>query len=179
MSSFRVPSDERETNDDTGCPIVNLCFKQLRSAAGRSRISSNDSAPRACIQCRIWRARYARSPKLATICSTSSSVRSRKSVPVGAGSADVWRLAFTASYSNRNVAVKAGRSLSSRALWLRTGRLRRLYAKISRAGKKKAISWAAVSGASEPCVAFCSTSIPKSLRIVPAAAFLGSVAPIS
>ncbi len=27
MSNFRVPSDERETNDDTGCPIVKFCFR--------------------------------------------------------------------------------------------------------------------------------------------------------
>ena len=37
---------------------------------------------------------------------------------------------------------------------------------------------AAVSGASEPCVAFRSIDSPKSLRSVPASAFAGSVAPI-
>src|SRR5271163_424039 len=36
-----------------------------------------------------------------------------------------------------------------------------------------------VSGASEPCTALRSMFSPKSLRIVPAAAFFGSVAPIS
>src|SRR5678816_4831031 len=49
---------------------------------------------------------------------------------------------------------------------------------ISSGLKKKAISLAAVSGPSEPCTAFCSTSLPQSLRMVPGAAFAGSVAPI-
>ena len=37
---------------------------------------------------------------------------------------------------------------------------------------------AAVSGASEPCVALLSIDAPKSLRSVPGSAFAGSVAPI-
>src|SRR5277367_3907348 len=55
---------------------------------------------------------------------------------------------------------------------------KRAYATISRLLKKNATSRAAVSGASEPWVAFFSTSIPNSLRIVPGAALAGSVAPI-
>ena len=27
ISSFRVPSVELDTNDDTGCPMVKFCFK--------------------------------------------------------------------------------------------------------------------------------------------------------
>src|SRR5450830_114932 len=45
-------------------------------------------------------------------------------------------------------------------------------------GKKKAISTAAVSAASEPCTALASMLSAKSARMVPGAAFLGSVAPI-
>ena len=47
------------------------------------------------------------------------------------------------------------------------------------AAKKYPISKAAVSGASEPCVALRSMDVPKSLRSVPASAFAGSVAPIA
>ena len=46
-------------------------------------------------------------------------------------------------------------------------------------GKKKAISLRAVSGPSEPCTALASIESAKSARIVPLAAFFGSVAPIS
>src|SRR5262249_12834739 len=45
--------------------------------------------------------------------------------------------------------------------------------------KKKPISYLAVSGASEPWAALRSMSVPYSARMVPAAAFLESVAPIS
>src|SRR5674476_791017 len=45
-------------------------------------------------------------------------------------------------------------------------------------GKKKLISTAAVSTASEPCTALASMLSAKSARMLPAAAFLGSVAPI-
>jgi hypothetical protein len=45
-------------------------------------------------------------------------------------------------------------------------------------GKKYASSKAAVSGASEPCVALFSIERPNSLRSVPGSAFPGSVAPI-
>ena len=44
--------------------------------------------------------------------------------------------------------------------------------------KKYPISYAAVSGASDPCVALRSIDVPNSRRSVPAAAFAGSVAPI-
>src|SRR6202030_1804806 len=59
-----------------------------------------------------------------------------------------------------------------------SGGLRKIYNTMSRLLKKNATSRAAVSGASEPCVAFFSTSMPNSLRIVPRAALAGSVAPI-
>ena len=45
-------------------------------------------------------------------------------------------------------------------------------------GKKKAISTAAVSAASEPCTALASMLSAKSARMVPLSAFFGSVAPI-
>src|SRR5262249_30789121 len=44
-------------------------------------------------------------------------------------------------------------------------------------GKKNATSTRAVSGASDPCVPFCSTLVPKSARTVPFSALAGSVAP--
>ena len=46
-------------------------------------------------------------------------------------------------------------------------------------GKKYPSSNAAVSGASDPCVALFSIDAPNSLRNVPVSAFAGSVAPIS
>src|SRR5207237_956692 len=46
-------------------------------------------------------------------------------------------------------------------------------------GKKYPISYAAVSGASDPCVALPSIDSANSLRSVPASALAGSVAPIS
>src|SRR5262249_44838468 len=45
--------------------------------------------------------------------------------------------------------------------------------------KKYPISYAAVSGASDPCVALRSIDSANSLRSVPASALAGSVAPIS
>src|SRR5207244_12822932 len=48
----------------------------------------------------------------------------------------------------------------------------------SKLEKKYGISNDADSGESEPCTAFASMDVAKSLRIVPAAAFAGSVAPI-
>ena len=45
-------------------------------------------------------------------------------------------------------------------------------------GKKKAISARAVAAASEPCTAFCSTSVPNSPRMVPLGAFFESVGPM-
>src|SRR5262245_12581639 len=50
--------------------------------------------------------------------------------------------------------------------------------KIASAGKKYATSTLAVSGASDPWTAFASIDFAKSARIVPGAAFFGSVAPI-
>ena len=50
---------------------------------------------------------------------------------------------------------------------------------ISLPAKNCAISTAAVSGASEPCTEFSPIESAKSLRIVPAAAFSGLVAPIT
>src|SRR5262245_2661357 len=44
--------------------------------------------------------------------------------------------------------------------------------------KKYAISVAAFSSESEPCVAFSPTDDPNSLRMVPSSALAGSVAPI-
>ena len=49
---------------------------------------------------------------------------------------------------------------------------------ISVSRKKYAISIAAVSGASEPCTVFASMLSARSARIVPGAAFFGSVAPM-
>src|SRR5207253_2202967 len=48
----------------------------------------------------------------------------------------------------------------------------------SSALKKYGISNAAVSGASEPCTALASIELANSLRMVPAAALAGSVAPM-
>ena len=48
----------------------------------------------------------------------------------------------------------------------------------SKLEKKYGISNDADSGESEPCTAFASIDVAKSLRIVPDAAFAGSVAPI-
>ncbi len=48
----------------------------------------------------------------------------------------------------------------------------------SRPEKKYPISKAAVSGASEPCVQLLPILVPRSWRMVPGAAFFGSVAPM-
>ena len=50
---------------------------------------------------------------------------------------------------------------------------------VSIATENHAISFRALSSESEPWVAFSPTFAPNSLRIVPASAFAGSVAPIS
>src|SRR5690606_18806857 len=55
----------------------------------------------------------------------------------------------------------------------------RVRAQISSALKKNAISFFAVSAASEPCTTFSSTVFAKSARIVPGAASFGLVAPIT
>src|SRR5690606_14094096 len=57
--------------------------------------------------------------------------------------------------------------------------LQRVRGQISLSLKKNAISFFAVSGASEPCTTFSSTVSAKSARIVPGAASFGLVAPIT
>src|SRR5208282_124756 len=52
------------------------------------------------------------------------------------------------------------------------------HGQISISAKKKAISVRAFSGESEPCTELASIDSAKSRRIVPGAAFLGSVAPM-